>query len=173
LIPYFLLIKDIGLYNSFWVYILPSLFSVWNMIILQSFMRELPAPLFESARIDGAREYRIFFQIVIPLCKPVLAAIALFTFVGHWNSYFDSMMYTSSQSLQTIQLFLKKVITDPSFSNSVGSAASATMPDQAYKITPRTIKLATMMVTALPVIAVYPFLQKYFVKGVMIGAVKG
>ncbi|MEF9880591.1 MAG: carbohydrate ABC transporter permease, partial [Clostridia bacterium] len=148
-------------------------FSVWNMIIIQSFMRDLPQALFESARIDGAREYRIFFQIVIPLCQPVLAAIALFTFVGHWNAYFDSMMYTSSQNLQTIQLFLKKVITDPSFSTSVGASAAATMPDQAYKVTPHTIKLATMMVTALPVIAVYPFLQKYFVKGVTIGAVKG
>ncbi len=173
LIPYFLLIKDIGLYNSFWVYILPSLFSVWNMIIIQSFMRDLPQALFESARIDGAREYRIFFQIVIPLSKPVLAAIALFTFVGHWNSYFDSMMYTSAPELQTIQLFLKKVITDPAFSNSVGAATVAAVPDQAHKITPRTIKLATMMVTALPVIAIYPFLQKHFVKGIMIGAVKG
>lgn len=173
LIPYFLLIKSIGLYDSFWVYIIPSLFSVWNMIIIQSFMRELPVALFESARIDGAREYTIFFRIVLPLSKPVLAAIALFTFVGHWNAYFDSMMYTSSLHLQTIQLFLKKVITDPAFSASVGSSVAATIPDQAYKITPRTIKLATMMVTAFPVICVYPFLQKYFVKGMMIGAVKG
>lgn len=173
LIPYFLLIQQIGLYDSFWVYIIPSLFSVWNMVIIQSFMRELPQALFESARIDGAREYRIFFQLVIPLSKPVLAAIALFTFVGHWNGYFDSMMYTSSQSLQTIQLFLKKVITDPAFSKSVGSQAAATIPDQAYKITPRTVKMATMIVTALPVVMVYPFLQKYFVQGIMIGAVKG
>lgn len=173
LIPYFLLMRDLGLYDTFWVYIIPSLFSVWNMIIIQSFMRDLPQALFESARIDGAREYRIFFQLVLPLSKPVLAAIALFTCVGHWNSYFDSMMYTASDSLQTIQLFLKKVITDPAFSNSVGGQAAANIPDQAYKITPRTVKLATMMVTAMPIVAIYPFLQKYFVKGIMIGAVKG
>lgn len=173
MIPYFLLMRDLRLYDTFWVYIFPSLFSVWNMIIIQSFMRDLPQALFESARIDGAREYRIFFQLVLPLSKPVLAAIALFTCVGHWNSYFDSMMYTASDSLQTIQLFLKKVITDPAFSNSVGNQAASNIPDQAYKITPRTVKMATMMVTAMPIVAIYPFLQKYFVKGIMIGAVKG
>lgn len=173
LIPYFILIKDLKLYNTFWVYIIPGLFSVWNMIIMQSFFRELPDSLIESAKIDGAGEYKIFFHIILPLSKPVLAAIALFTVVGHWNSYFDSMMYTSSPQLQTIQLFLKKVITDASVSQSLGVQAAQVVPESAAKITPQTIKLAAMTVTALPIVAVYPFLQKYFVKGVMIGAVKG
>lgn len=173
LIPYFILIQNLGLYDTFWVYIIPGLFSVWNMIILQTFMRELPQALFESARIDGAREYRIFAQIVLPLSKPVLAAIALFTCVGHWNSYFDSMMYTSAPELQTIQLFLKKVITDPAIANSMGNQAQVAIPEHAYQITPRTVKLATMTITALPIVAIYPFLQKYFVKGVMVGAIKG
>lgn len=173
LIPYFILIKDLGLYNTFWVYIIPGLFSVWNMIIIQSFISALPDSLIESAKIDGAREYKIFFNIVLPLSKPVLAAIALFTVVGHWNSYFDSMMYTNSAHLQTIQLFLKKVITDASVSQGLGAQAVQVVPESAAKITPQTIKLAAMTVTALPIVAVYPFLQKYFVKGVMIGAVKG
>lgn len=173
LIPYFILIVDLNLYDSFWVYIIPGLFSAYNMIIIQSFMRELPNELIESAKIDGASEYRIFFQMILPLSKPVLATIALFTIVNHWNSYFDSMMYTSSQDLQTIQFFLKKVITDPSVSKGLGSAASIAIPDQAVTLTPQVVKLATMVVTALPVVCVYPFLQRYFVKGVTIGAVKG
>lgn len=173
LIPYFILINDIGLYDSFWVYIIPGMFSAYNMIIIQSFMREIPNELLESAKIDGANEYRIFFQIVLPLSKPVLATIALFTLVGHWNSYFDAMMYTNSPELQTIQLFLKKVITDPSVARGLGSAATIAIPTQAMKITPQVVKLATMVITALPIICVYPFLQKYFVKGVTLGAVKG
>lgn len=173
LIPYFLLINNIKLYNTFWVYIIPTLFSVWNMIIIQSFLRELPESIYESARIDGAGEYRILFSIIMPLATPVLAAIALFTFVGHWNSYFDSMMYTSSDSLQTIQYYLKKVITDPSMANSMGTQAAQALPDSVNKITPKTIKLAAMTITALPVVVIYPFLQKYFAKGVTIGAVKG
>ena len=173
LIPYFILIVDLGLYDSFWVYIIPTMFSAYNMIIIQSFMRELPSELIESAKLDGASEYRIFFQIILPLSKPVLATIALFTVVTHWNSYFDSMMYTSSQELQTIQLFLKKVITDPSVSRGLGSAATIAIPDQAATLTPQVVKLATMVVTALPVVCIYPFLQRYFVKGVTVGAVKG
>lgn len=173
LIPYFILIVDLGLYDSFWVYVIPTMFSAYNMIIIQSFMRELPSELIESAKLDGASEYRIFFQIILPLSKPVLATIALFTVVTHWNSYFDSMMYTSSQELQTIQLFLKKVITDPSVSRGLGSAATIAIPDQAATLTPQVVKLATMVVTALPVVCIYPFLQRYFVKGVTVGAVKG
>jgi len=173
LIPYFILIQNLQLYNTFWVYIIPTLFSVYYMIIIQSFMRELPSSLIESAKIDGASEYRIFFQVILPLSKPVLATIALFTMVNHWNSYFDSMMYTNSQSLQTIQLFLKKIITDPSVARSLSTAAVAAVPDQAVKLTPQTIKLATMIVTAAPIVMTYPYLQKYFVKGFTMGAVKG
>lgn len=173
LIPYFLVIKNLNLYDSFWVYIIPGLFSVWNMIILRSFFAELPEGLVEAAKMDGAGEYRIFFQIVLPLSKPVLATIVLFSLVGHWNSYFDSMMYTSSQSLQTIQFFLKKMITDPGTASSLASSAAMAIPSEARKVTPQTIKLAAMVVTSLPIICVYPFLQKYFVKGTMIGSVKG
>lgn len=173
LIPYFMLINNIGLYDTFWVYIIPSLFSIWNMIIIQSFLRDLPSEIFEAAKIDGAGEYRIFFKIVIPLSKPVIATISLFTIVTHWNSYFDSMMYTNSSELQTIQYYLRQVIADPAASDSIGTTAAQYLPDGAVELTSQSVKFATMTITALPVIAVYPFLQRYFVKGVTIGAVKG
>lgn len=173
LIPFFILIKNLGLYNNFLVYIIPGLFSVWNMIIIRSFFAELPVGLIESAQIDGAGEYCIFFRIVMPLSKAVIAAILLFSLVEHWNSYFDSMMYTSSENLQTIQLFLKKVITDPGAASGLASQALQQIPEAARKTTPQTIKLAAMVVTAVPIICVYPFLQKHFAKGVMIGSVKG
>lgn len=173
LIPYFLVIKNLGLYDNFLVYIIPGLFSVWNLIIMRSFFVDLPDSLIESAKMDGAGEYRIFFRIVLPLSKPVLATVLLFSLVGQWNSYFDSMMYTSSASIQTIQLFLKKIITDPGAAGGLASSAAMAIPEAAKKVTPQTIKLAAMVVTSLPIICVYPFLQKYFVKGMTIGAVKG
>lgn len=173
LIPTYLLFRDLHLLDTFWVYVIPTLFSVWNMIIMMSFFRGIPEPLIESAKLDGAGEYRIFFQLIIPLSKPVLAAIALFNGVAHWNTYFDSMMFTNSPDLQTIQLFLMRVVTDADFARSVGGAAIANMPEQAKKISPETLKLAMMIATSLPIIIVYPFLQKYFVKGVLIGSIKG
>lgn len=172
LIPFFLLITQLRLYDTFWVYVLPNLFGAYNMVIMQSFMRDISPSLIESAKIDGAGEYRVFFQIILPLSKPVLATIALFSIVGHWNGYFDSMMYTHSAWLETIQLYLKKVITDPSARGGLGGTA-ATIPGQMIRTTPQSVKLATMVVTALPIVLVYPFLQRYFVKGITIGAVKG
>ncbi|GHU58692.1 sugar ABC transporter permease [Spirochaetia bacterium] len=172
LIPYFVLITNLHLYNTFWVYIIPGLFGVWNLIIFRSFFVDIPASLIESAKIDGANEYRVFFSIIIPLSKAVMAAILLFSLVGHWNSYFDSMMFTSSIKLQTIQWFLKKVITDSGAANTMTGNIARAMPVQAMKINPQTMKLAAMVVTALPILCVYPFLQKYFVKGVLIGSIK-
>jgi putative aldouronate transport system permease protein len=172
LIPYFILIKNLGLYNNFLVYIIPGLFSIWNMIIFRSFFTEIPVSLIESAKIDGAMEYRIFFRIILPLSKAVMAAILLFGLVGHWNSYFDSMMFTQSVSLQTIQLFLKKIITDSGSASAMAGRLGMEIPEQARKINAQTLKLAAMVVTAFPIICVYPFLQKHFVKGVLIGSVK-
>lgn len=173
LIPTYLLYRDLHLLDTFWVYIIPTMFSVWNMIVMMSFFRGIPETLIESTKIDGAGEYRIFFQLVIPLSKPVLAAIALFNGVGHWNTYFDSMMYTNSPDLQTIQLFLMKIVTNSDFARSVSGSAASYMPEVAKQISPETLKLAMMIATSLPIIIVYPFLQKYFVKGVLIGSIKG
>ena len=174
MIPTYLVYKDMyHLTNTLWGMILPGAVSAWNVNIFKNFFNSIPVELREAAQIDGAGHFRVLFQIVMPLSKPLLATIGLFTIVGHWNSYFDSMMYTADASLQTIQLYLKKVITDPSVAAGMGATAARVVPDAAAKITAQSVKLAAMAVTALPVVAVYPFLQKYFVKGMTIGAVKG
>lgn len=171
--PTYLLFKQLHLINNFLVYIIPGLFSVWNMIIFIAFMKGLPNSIIESARIDGANEYQILFKLVFPLSKAAIAAIALFCGVGHWNSYFDSMMYTTSESLQTIQYFLMRIITQYNIAAGIGTSASANIPQHAVKVSPETIKLAMMMITIGPIILLYPFLQKYFIKGVYIGSIKG
>jgi putative aldouronate transport system permease protein len=170
LIPRYILYRELGLINNFLVYIIPGLFSFWNVIILQANFRGIPDALIESATIDGAGEYTIYWRIIMPLSKPVLAAIALFTAVGHWNSYFDSMVFTKSAWLQTIQVYLIKLIKSRELAASMAMDTSLNMEDT---VTSETIQLATMMVVTIPIIFVYPFLQKYFVKGMLIGSVKG
>lgn len=173
LVPTYLLYRDLGLLDNFLVFVIPSLFSVWDMMILLSFFRTIPETIFESAKIDGAGEYRIFIQFVLSLSKPALAAIALFNGVAHWNSYFDTLMFTTSESLQTIQLFLMRIVTDATFAQGVSSQAAQLVPEQAKKISPETLKLAMMIAATTPILVIYPFLQRYFVKGIMIGSIKG
>lgn len=173
LIPFYILLKNLGLLNHFLVYIIPALFSVWHMIVLMTSFREIHESIIESAKIDGAGEYQIFFRLVIPLSMPVLAAIALFAGVQQWNSYMDSMIYTTSPSLQTIQLYLMKVITNASEASGLGDRASNIIPQAQQMVNPETIKMAAMIATAAPIIAIYPFLQRFFLKGVMLGSVKG
>ncbi|MDQ8739025.1 carbohydrate ABC transporter permease [Paenibacillus sp. LHD-38] len=173
LIPTYLLYKELGLLNNFLVYIIPSLFSVWDAVVMIASFRAIPNAIIESAKMDGAGEYRIFFRFILPLSKPLLAAIALFTAVYHWNSYFDAMMYTTSNNLQTVQLFLMRIVTEPGFASGVSDQAVSHIPEHATKISPETLKLAMMVATAAPILVVYPFLQKYFVKGVLVGSIKG
>ncbi|OAS23562.1 carbohydrate ABC transporter permease [Paenibacillus oryzisoli] len=173
LIPTYLLYKEIGLLNNFMVYIIPSLFSVWDMIIIMSFFRTIPEQIIESAKMDGAGEYRILLQLVLPLTKPVLAAIALFNGVYHWNSYMDALMFTTKSSLEPVQLVLMRMVTDASYGESFSQQAMSFMPEEAKRVSSATLKLAMMVATTAPIIAIYPFLQKYFVKGVLIGSVKG
>lgn len=172
LIPSYLLYKWLRLLNSFWVYIILALFNFWNVIIFQSFFREIPESINESARIDGANEYQIYFYLILPLSKPVLAALALFTGVWHWNSYFDSMVFTTSQELSTIQLLLMKIIRSTEGAANVASRAGE-MLERQRDISSTTVQMATMVITSAPIMMLYPFLQKYFVKGVMIGSIKG
>ncbi|WP_409341580.1 carbohydrate ABC transporter permease [Paenibacillus sp. MBLB4367] len=173
LVPTYLLYKELGLLNNFLVYIVPSMFSVWDMIIVMSFFRTIPEQIIESAKIDGAGEYRIFLQLVMPLTKPVLAAIALFNGVYHWNSYMDAMLFTTKESLEPVQLFLMRIVTDSSVAQKFGEQAASMIPEEAKQISPETLKLAMMIATTAPILVIYPFLQKYFVKGVLIGSVKG
>ncbi|WP_139996189.1 carbohydrate ABC transporter permease [Paenibacillus paridis] len=173
LVPTYLLYKDLGLLNNFLVYIIPTMFSVWDMIIVMSFFRSIPEQIIESAKIDGAGEYRIFLQLILPLTKPVLAAIALFNGVYHWNAYTDAMLFTTKEALEPVQLFLMRIVTDSSEASKFGEQAASVMPEEAKQISPETLKLAMMMATTAPILVIYPFLQKYFVKGVLIGSVKG
>ncbi|MNZ51682.1 L-arabinose transport system permease protein AraQ [compost metagenome] len=176
LIPNFLLIRDLGLIDSFWVYIWPGLIGVFNLIIIRSFIEGLPESIMESARIDGAGDYRNFFSIVLQLCTPVLATVALFSGVYQWNQWFDVFLYNSSNiDLSTLQYELQKILQNSNASLSAKSAgdAFAGAGQNATAVTPFSVR-ATMTITAsVPIIMVYPFLQKYFVKGMMVGGVKG
>jgi putative aldouronate transport system permease protein len=170
LIPYFILLKNIGLYDTFLVYIIPAMFNFYNLIIFMSFFRELPPALEESAKIDGANDFKVFVRIILPLSMPVLATIALLTGVGQWNDYFSGVMFVNNPDLQPVQTFLYRIIASASASKSVVGLPSGFGGQQ---VNSQSVKLATMVVTTAPIICVYPFLQKYFVKGVMIGSVKG
>ena len=169
LIPYFLVINAIGLYDTFLVYIIPGLYSVYNMIIMQNFFKCIPEEMHESCTLDGANEYTIMFKIYMPLSKPVIATVALWVAVGHWNSFFDTMIYTSSENLQSLQYYLLKVIKEASF-----VATGAPLPPEALeKLSPQTITFAAIIVSTLPIVAVYPFLMKYFESGILLGSLKG
>ena len=170
LIPYFITLKNLGLYNNFLVYIIPSLFNFYNMIIFRSFFNELPAGLEESARLDGANDLMIFIRIVIPLSAPIIATIALFNGVGHWNDYFTGVMYINDAELQPIQTYLFRIIASASASKTVVAMPAGVTAQQ---VSSQSVRLATMVVTTFPIMCVYPFLQKYFVKGMLIGSIKG
>lgn len=169
LIPTYILIKDLHLLNSFWVYIIPGLVSAFNMIVIRTYINGIPDSLVESAKIDGAGDFRIFVQIILPLCKPVLATVALFIAVGQWNSWFDAMLYCSGNSrLTTLQYELMKLLS----STTTQGASIETMKNSANITTPTSIRAAITIVTALPIVCLYPFLQRYFVTGLTIGGVK-
>jgi len=174
LIPNYLLIsRTLGLSKTYWVYIIPTMFSCFNMIVIRTYILGLPEALVESARIDGAGDLRIFFRIILPLCLPVMATVALFVAVGSWNSWFDTYLYNGSKkNLYTLQYLLKmKLATTQNSSNAANSTADALA--QATKVAPITIRSAITVVSALPILVVYPFLQKYFVTGMALGSVKG
>ena len=174
LIPNYLLIsKTFKLSKSFWVYIIPTMFSCFNMIVVRTYINGLPEALAESARIDGANDLRIFWQIIFPLCMPVLATVALFVAVGSWNQWFDTQLYNGSKkNLYTLQYLLKmKLATSMQSMNAANTSADALV--NATKSTPVTIRCAITVVSAAPILVVYPFLQRYFVTGMVLGGVKG
>ena len=171
LIPVFLVYKSLGMTNSFWVYIIPGLVSAFNMLVLRTYMNGLPDSLAESAMIDGAGHMTIFFRIIFPLCMPVVATVALFTAVGQWNSWFDAMLYNRmSDNLTTLQYELMKLLS--SVTNNNSNPYSADGAQASSTVTPTTVRAASTVVTSLPIICLYPFLQRYFVAGLTIGGVK-
>ncbi len=174
LIPNYFNIRDLGLVNNYLVYILPSMLGVFNVIVIRTFINGLPDSFAESARIDGAGEFRIFIQIIVPLCKPVLATVALWVAVGVWNEWFDTYIYASSkQHLSTLPYEMMKLLSssmaqtgqiDPNIASQGGGAAT---------VTPNAIRAAITVIASAPIIMIYPFLQKYFVAGLYVGGVKG
>ncbi|MGM7719703.1 carbohydrate ABC transporter permease [Metabacillus sp. Hm71] len=174
LIPGYMLIRDLGMMNSFWVYILPGLVSAFNIIIIRSFMDGLPFSPQESAKMDGANDFTIFYRIILPLCKPVLATIALFIAVGQWNSWFDTYLYNSmNESLTTLQYELMKILENTSMGGNMdANQMRPNAEQQSNMVSPESIKMAITMVTVLPIIMVYPFVQRYFIQGMTLGAVK-
>ena len=169
LIPNFILMLKLHLYNTFWVFVIPGMFTFYDMIIFISFFRTIPDSLLESAKSDGASEYKIFWKILLPNCKAVIATIVLFAGVYHWNDYYQGIIYIRNKSLQPLQTILYKLLAESSMTTQQQQAMLALGGS-----TPSvTIKFASMVVATLPIICIYPFIQKYLVKGVMIGAIKG
>lgn len=173
LIPTFMLVRSLGMLNTFWVFIIPALISVYHMIVIRTFFSALPDGLEESAKIDGCSNYGIFFRIVVPISGPVLATISLFTAVGHWNDWFTGAIYVSKDHLLPIQTLLRQIMNSNIMTEiSSSNAIALDHMNRNRTVTTKSLTMATMMVATIPIILTYPFLQKYFVKGVLIGSMK-
>lgn len=168
MIPTFLLIKSLGLLNTFWVYIIPALFSYYDIIILMNFFRQIPDSLMESARIDGASEWRVFRSVVLPLSMPGIATIGLFHGVAQWNDFMTTKLYVNNEALYPLQMRLYDIIVQ-----SQAATQNANMGHLVLDTTSRGVRLSTIIITVLPILVLYPFVQRYFISGSMAGAVKG
>lgn len=168
LIPYYVVLRSIGLLNTFGVYVIPSMFNTFFLLIAVSFFREIPAELKESAVIDGANEMKIYWSIVLPVSLPLIATMALFLGVGQWNSWLDSAYFVQSDSLRTLAFRMMEIINKSNIKMEALGAAS-----NAVGVTNYSLQVTSMVVSIAPIVCVYPFLQKYFVQGIMLGSVKG
>ncbi|AIQ55457.1 carbohydrate ABC transporter permease [Paenibacillus sp. FSL R7-0331] len=169
LIPTFILMTKLGLYDNFWVFVIPGMYSFFNMVIFMSFFRTIPDSLEESAKVDGASDYGVLFRIVLPNSMAVIATISLFSAVYHWNDYYQGVIYIRSQDILPLQTILYKIIAE----NSMSFMQQQAMAQFGARLPGNSIKFASMMVATLPILLFYPFIQRYLVKGVMIGAIKG
>ena len=171
LVPYYMVLKGIHMLNTFWVFIFPMMMSVYNMILIRSYIESMPDSLFEAAKIDGANDLVVFVKMVIPLSKPILMTVALFVAINQWNSWFDAYLYTSDQALKPMQSILVEILNQ--YQTGASTSQAMSNAKAGVTVTPDSIRMAATMVATLPIIMVYPFVQKYFVKGITIGAVKG
>ena len=168
LIPEYLNVRDLGLYDTRWAILIPGAISVYNLIVMRTFFQStIPFELIESAKLDGANEYRILWKIVLPLSMPVVAVMTLFYAVSHWNSWFSALIYLQDNSLYPLQLILRGILISSSVNDMLGGVGGNDVAGVS-----ETIKYAMIVVSTLPVLVIYPFLQKYFAKGVMLGGVK-
>lgn len=174
LIPYFIVARATGMQNNLLVYIVPGLISVWNVLLLRNFMMEIPESINESAEIDGANQVYILFKLIIPLSVPSLVTVALFYAVGHWNSWFDAYLFMTDNKKYPMQLILRNILITSQLHLTGGQASSQIEDIIANGMpTERSVRNAAVIVSTLPIVCVYPFIQKYFVKGVMVGSIKG
>ena len=170
LIPTYLLINNLGMKNTMWAIVLPGAFNVWNMIIARTYYQGIPSELREAADVDGANEMRFFFMILLPVCTPVIAVLALWQFVGMWNSYFDALIYLDDTAKQPLQVVLRAIL----IQNKPESGMISDMQSTAERAQlAELLKYATIIVSSLPLLVMYPFFQKYFDSGIMVGSVKG
>lgn len=166
MIPSFLVVKSVGLYNSFWVYVIPGAISAFHVIILKNFFQSIPGEIEESARMDGCSNLGLLFRIVVPLSMPAIATIALFNAVHHWNSFFDAVLYINNSKLYPLQIYLRNLIA----ANQSQNDLQGTDADEI--INPESLKAAALIASMIPIMIAYPFLQKYFVQGITLGSVK-
>lgn len=171
MVPVYILMRDLHLIGTFGIYILPGIVSAFNVFIIRSFIDGLPYALQESANLDGANDFQIYYKIILPLCKPVLATIALFLAVGQWNSWFDTYLYNGNKpALTTLQYELMKILDSTQQGSAMTNAND--LATRMAQVSPESIKMAITIVVTVPILIVYPFLQKYFVGGMTLGAVK-
>ncbi|WP_342756261.1 carbohydrate ABC transporter permease [Kineothrix sedimenti] len=176
IIPYYIQLSRLRLVDTFWVYVIPNMFNIWNMFVMMKFFSEIPTSLREAALMDGAGEVKIFLKLILPLSKPVLAAIGLFIAVYHWNDWYSGAFYVNSTGLLPVQTYLQRLFEADNLglmsSNNAIVAEAAVRASQTSKMTATSVKMAAVIIGTVPILCVYPFVQKHFVKGMMIGSVK-
>jgi putative aldouronate transport system permease protein len=172
LIPYYMILKSLHLIDTFSVFIIPGLMNVFYVILVRTFIQQLPPEMEESARIDGANDLQTFFKLILPLTTPVLATIGLFIAIGHWNAWFDAYVFTYNPKLKTLQSVLVKILNQYQTGSMITSAQALANSEKRLSVSPDSLRMAATMVATLPIIMIYPFVQKYFVRGMMLGAVK-
>lgn len=172
LIPTYMIVKWLGLIDNFLVYLLPGLYNVYWMILVRTYMEGLPYSMIESARIDGANDIQIFAKVVLPSCAPVVATIGLFSAIYHWNAWYDSYIYTNKPVLETLSNALVKILNQYQTGAMMTQAQQMAATSKRLPVSSESIRMTVTMVTTIPIILVYPFVQKYFIKGMMLGSVK-
>ena len=170
LIPTYILIRDLGMLDTFWVMVIPNAVAVWNIIIMRTFFQSIPMELQEAAKIDGCSDIKLLLRIVLPLSMPVIAVMVLFYAVGHWNSYFQALIYLQDQDRFPLQLILRQILIQSQTGEMLEGTSESLL---SQKLSVEGLKYAVLIVANLPMLLLYPFLQRYFVKGVMIGSIKG
>ncbi|WP_127584645.1 carbohydrate ABC transporter permease [Paenibacillus koleovorans] len=167
IVPTYILVKQLGLLNSIWALIIPAALSAFNLLICLTSFRSLPEELLEAARVDGMNEYRILYRIVVPLSIPILVTLILFYAVGHWNNYFAPLLYITKSSIRPLQLYLYNIIAQFNMSDTFPEAL-----DAAQKVSPQGLQMTVIIVSSLPILLIYPFIQKHFIKGALLGSIK-